>query len=65
MVEKKFRLGAKVTYRTHRPPTSSGTGKIVDIVETQRGLWYEVQPTAARGVDVKPVRVRVSGLALV
>lgn len=65
MANAKFRLGAKVTYRTHRPPSTSGTGEVAFIHETQRGLWYEVQPTAPRGVEVKPVRVRVSGLALV
>ena len=61
MTASKFRLGAKVTYRTHRPPNTEGSGKIAAIHETQRGLWYEVQPTDK---SLASVRVRVSGLAL-
>lgn len=37
-----FKVGRKVTYRTPRG-AQEGLGKIINIIEGKRGLWYEVR----------------------
>jgi len=52
-----LKKNAKVQYRTPRGG-QAGEGKIVDIIETAKGLWYAVKD-AATGATVK---LRASGL---
>ena len=65
----KFRPGTRVHYRTHKPPCSEGTGKIVAIHPSGRGVWYEIAPAPKKvaGFDTveSNVRVRLGGLALI
>lgn len=54
-----FRIGAKVLYRTPRGG-QEGVGKILDIHQTERGLWYEVKDRNTGAV----VRLRASSMEL-
>jgi len=51
----KFKKGASVHYRSR---ARSGSGKIVEVRETERGLWYGVKTSEIGDV----LFVRVSGL---
>lgn len=51
----KFKQNAKVFFTARK---ESGAGKITAILETARGLWYEV----TRGTDGRKFKVRVSQL---
>ena len=42
-----FKRGQRVKYHSTRG-TRSGVGKIVDVIETQRGLWYEVKDESTK-----------------
>lgn len=55
-----FKRNSKVTYETPRGG-QSGIGKIIEVVETTRGLWYVVKDTDT-GATVK---LRASGLTLI
>lgn len=56
-----LKKNAKVKYRTPRGG-QTGEGKITEIVETQRGLWYTVKDAAtsalvklrARNIELLP-----------
>lgn len=54
-----FKNGAKVRYTTPRG-AQSGRGKIVDVIETARGLWYEVKDSETGAT----VRLRAANLEL-
>lgn len=54
-----FKRGASVLYRTPRG-AQEGAGKIVDIIQTLRGIWYEVKD---RNTGAK-VRLRAGSLEL-
>ncbi len=58
-MSKQLRIGATVTYRTPRGG-QEGIGKIVDVHQTERGLWYEVKDRNTGAV----VRLRVSSMEL-
>lgn len=54
-----FKTGNKVYYRTPRG-AQEGLGKIVQILESARGLWYEVKDSATGAV----LRLRAASLEL-
>ncbi len=54
---KMFKRGQSVTYRTPRG-AQEGAGKIVDLIQTLRGVWYEVKDRNTGAV----VRLRASSL---
>lgn len=54
-----FKRGSKVTYRTPRG-AQEGIGKIVEIIEGLRGLWYEVKDLNTGAI----VRLRAASLEL-
>lgn len=54
-----FKRGATVLYRTPRGG-QEGIGKIVEIHQTERGLWYEVKDRNTGAV----VRLRASSMEL-
>lgn len=54
-----FKRGSRVTYRTPRG-SQEGIGKIIEVVETLRGLWYEVKDANTGAV----VRLRAANLEL-
>lgn len=54
---KSFGIGSRVKFTTVRGRT--GSGKIVDIRETGRGAWFEVQETGTKDVFC----VRISALS--
>lgn len=52
-----FKRGQSVTYRTPRG-AQEGAGKIVDLIQTLRGVWYEVKDRNTGAV----VRLRASSM---
>jgi hypothetical protein len=53
-----FKKGLKVRYCT--PRGRDGYGKIVEVIETARGLWYVVADAATK----TQTKVRAAGLAV-
>lgn len=54
-----FKKGATVHYETPRG-TRSGTGKIRAVLESARGLWYEVVDSSTKAV----VKLRAANIQL-
>ena len=59
MADAKIKKGAKVAYKSPRG-ARAGTGKIVDIIESARGLWYSVKDDATTAV----IKLRAANLSL-
>lgn len=56
---KAYKVGNRVAYTTHRG--SKGSGKIIGILNTTRGDWFQILPTGEKD-ESKFVSVRVSGV---
>ena len=55
MATSAYKVGQKVTYRTHHG--REGTGKIIDIRDLGKGLWFDV-----KGDDGKVTKLRAAQL---